>query len=845
MKRFGKNLMRAAVCAAGIALLFGITACKQFSADIDEELGYWAAEVVAADYSFDKPYHTSNDGALCIPSSVPVALTIKLHNPRKFSLIMPTSTSSAADVQKIIRFPGLSSQPTYGTDYTLEQTPDKQALQLTYKSGFLQAHEWSNGNIGPEITLMSTDGRKFGKKFSLNIEANTPPPEIGDITIAKTNEADPHYVLCFKVDDSVMNTTIPGGKLHKDLGLVIAKEGGETKTIPLPIGSPGFTVDTTNGLLSSASQIIDPVPSGTWKVYFKTGTGLTASTLPQKYTVRLIDTKGLSSESKEAKTLGYIPDINGADTAWKKLKQAVESAGKGGVITVMGNVKATNDTGNNGAINVTTSLTIKGKIGTILDANQSALGTNAHRIFTVTGDKTEFTLENLTLKNGYANPGGSADFSYGGAISASQIKTLTLKNCVIEACTAYGGGGISLNGGVEAVLESCTITGCKTTADPGGAIYAGSGSNGQPVVYIKGGSISSNTGYITGGAINITRGSLYINTDEEGNPDTKSTTTEIKNNTVIASGGGGNEGGGISCYWEADKPGKLTIENAEITNCNIEYNSSGDKNAHGAGIHVYGKGEVSLSNVTLSQCGFTGESPGNKFNQKQGGGICLRKVSTATIKGCTFTQCKAKHGGAFHIEGNERGNATVANCTFTQNEAEEYGGALCIDGDAYTVSITGSTIGGVLPQNGNKVTDPSVQYGGGICVFHGLCIVKNVTIQNNTAHKGSGIYLNGKNASGGGLTIDGKATIKDNHLMISYQDTASNFITVKDLDAATYIDIQPEDYDVQKNKPLVKAAGTKPDNWETLFELVDVPSGQTWKLKKNDAGTELILKKTG
>ena len=506
----------------------------------------------------------------------------------------------------------------------------------------------------------------------------------------------------------------------------------------------------------------------------------------------------------------------------------------------MGNVTATNATDNYGAINVTTSLTIKGKIGTTLDANQSALGSNAHRIFTVTGDKTELTLENLTLKNGYANPGGLLDYRYGGAISASQIKTLTLKNCVIANCTAYGGGGIYLNGGVEAVLERCTITECETTGAGGGAIYAGA-SGKQPIVRIKGGEIKNNTGHILGGAINITRGSLYINTDENGNPDNPSTTTEIENNTLKASGGGG----GIYCYWDEDGSGELIIKDAEITNCNIEYNSSGDKNAHGAGISVYGNGKVSLSNVTLSQCGFTGESPGNKFNQKQGGGIYLRKVSTATIKGCTFTQCKAKHGGAFHIEGNERGNATVANCTFTQNEAEEYGGALCIDGDAYTVSITGSTIGGVLPQNGNKVTDPSVQYGGGICVFHGLCIVKNVTIQNNTAHKGSGIYLNGKNASGGGLTIDGKATIKDNHLMISYQDTASNFITVKDLDAATYIDIQPEDYDVQKNKPLVKAVGTKPDNWETLFELVDVPSGQTWKLKKNDAGTELILEKTG
>ena len=253
MNRFGKNLIRAAVaCAAVIALLFGMTACKQFTADIDEELGYWASEVVPVDYSFDVSYQMSNDGALCIPSASPVTLTIKLHNSRKFSLIMPTSTSSAADVQKIIRFPGLSTQPTYGTDYTLEQTPDKSALRLKYGSTFLKAHEWSNGNIGAEITLTSTDGRKFGKKFSLNIEANTPPPEIGDITIAKTNEADPHYVLCFKVDDSAMNTTIPGGKLHKDLGLVITKEGGETKKIPLPIESSGFAVDKRSFVIGFA-----------------------------------------------------------------------------------------------------------------------------------------------------------------------------------------------------------------------------------------------------------------------------------------------------------------------------------------------------------------------------------------------------------------------------------------------------------------------------------------------------------------------------------------------------------------------------------------------------------------
>lgn len=530
-----KNLMRAAVCAAGIALLFGMTACKQFTADINEELGYWAAEVVPVDYSIDRPYQTSNDGALCVPSADDVTVMIKLHNPRNFALIMPTS---ALDAGKVINFPGFPSdhQPGYDTDYTFKQTGDM--LELTYKDTFLKAHEWSNASIGPEITLTSTDGRKFDKKFSLNIEANTPPPEIGDITIAKDGE---RYVLCFTVQDTDMGTIIAGKNLHKDLGLVIAEEGGETTTIPLPIGSSGFAVDPANDLLLSASPIIDPVPSGTWKVYFKTGTSLTQSTLPKKYTVRLTDRKGLSSTPKEAHTLGYIASGSSSTDAWKNLKEAVERAEAGGVITVMGEVKATVAPGNYGAINVTKSLSIKGAgSNPALDANQSALGSNAHRIFTVTGDKTELTLENLTLKNGYANPGGSIDYKYGGAINGVGIKTLTLKHCTIKDCTAYGGGGIYLNGRVEAVLESCTIMGCTATGAAGGAIYAGDSYDKQPVVRIKGGSINGNKGLVTGGAINISRGSLHINTDENGDPDTMSTTTEIKNNTVIASGGGVN-----------------------------------------------------------------------------------------------------------------------------------------------------------------------------------------------------------------------------------------------------------------------------------------------------------------
>ena len=735
MKRLLKILTM--VAAVLTATLF-FAGCKQFLEDPEEFLGYWSSEVVPIDFSIDEPYQMSNDGALCIPSADDVKLTIKLRNPRKFTLIMPTSV---LDAGKVINFPGFLSdqQPRYGTDYTFKQTGDM--LELTYRDTFLKAHEWSNGAIGPEITLISTDGRKFGKKFSLNIEVNTPPPEIGDIKIAKTNEADPHYVLCFTVDDSAMNTTIPGGKLHKDLGLVIAKEGGETTKIPLPIGSPGFTVDTTNGLLPSALPIIDSVPSGTWKVYFKTGTGLTASTLPQKYTVRLIDRKGLSSTPKEAETLGYIASGD-SSTAWKNLKQAVESAEAGGVITVTGNVTATNHSYNNGAISVTTSLTIKGKIGTTLDANQSALGLNAHRIFTVTGNKTELTLENLTLKNGYANQ--SSSYETGGAIDAVGIKTLTLKHCTIKDCTAYSGGGIFLNGKVEAVLENCTITGCTTTGAAGGAIYAGNSLNNQPVVRIKGGIIKDNTGYITGGAIDITQGSLYINTDENGDPDTMNTITQIEDNKVTASGGGGNGGGGINCHWDPDKPGELKIHNAKIKNCNIKYNSSGDKNAHGAGISVYGNGKVSLSNVTLSQCGFTGESsPTIIFDQKQGGGIYLRKVSTATIKDCTIEgNITAKEGGGIYAEDS---SLTIENTNIKDNYVRGDGSGLYVLADSSEVKLTINRGTKFISNDTDTLIDG---LGGGI-------YMRGRDSQNSvSATMGGGEFIANGAKNGGGIYID-------------------------------------------------------------------------------------------
>ena len=84
-----KKLLKILTMIAAVlitAVLF--TTCKQFLDDPEEFLGYWSSEVVPIDFSINKPYQTSNDGALCIPSATDVILTIKLRNPKNFTIFI-------------------------------------------------------------------------------------------------------------------------------------------------------------------------------------------------------------------------------------------------------------------------------------------------------------------------------------------------------------------------------------------------------------------------------------------------------------------------------------------------------------------------------------------------------------------------------------------------------------------------------------------------------------------------------------------------------------------------------------------------------------------------------------
>ena len=127
---------------------------------------------------------------------------------------------------------------------------------------------------------------------------------------------------------------------------------------------------------------------------------------------------------------------------------AVKNAPNGATLKISGTITATNNGSGNTAnwdeIEIDKNLTIEAKSGTAtLDANASALGANAHRIFKVSSGKT-LTLKNLTLKNGKAT--GTDEQGCGGGIYSEG--TLTLKNTTIEGCSANEKGGGVYNSGV-------------------------------------------------------------------------------------------------------------------------------------------------------------------------------------------------------------------------------------------------------------------------------------------------------------------------------------------------------------------------------------------------------------
>ena len=157
--------------------------------------------------------------------------------------------------------------------------------------------------------------------------------------------------------------------------------------------------------------------------------------------------------------------------------QAVKDAPAGKTIKITGTIQAASASGNNGELEITKDLTIKpnGSSAT-LDANSSALGSNAHRIFKVTGGT--LTLNNMTLKKGKAGTGN------GGGVRVGTYGDFTMKNGTITGNFAhYNGKAISVQTNGTFNWQGGSITG--HTSGSWNVIHRDGGSVNNPHHYTE------------------------------------------------------------------------------------------------------------------------------------------------------------------------------------------------------------------------------------------------------------------------------------------------------------------------------------------------------------------------
>ena len=330
---------------------------------------------------------------------------------------------------------------------------------------------------------------------------------------------------------------------------------------------------------------------------------------------------------KEATVIGSTEQ-----NPWEKLKAAVAAAEDGDVIIVDGTITATSDSGNNGEIAVTKSITIRGKSGAgtdILNANETNGSKPAHRIFKVTN--CNLTLEGLTLKGGMAT-----GTELGGGIyittTASNNSTLTLKNGVrISANSAQKGGGIAVENAKLIIEAGCAIGGEQlytgsdaskpkgnwtTSSGCGGGIYVGK----KAECTIKEGVKIQYNSADSGGATQCGGGGIYVDSSDSGSATDKGelTVEGTAANPVVISNcvvtGSSSSGGGIY------SKGKVTLEYAKL-----EHNKA-QTNGQGGGIYINEyAGACMLDNTTITGCEAI----------SAGGGVYIFANRSLTLKGST------------------------------------------------------------------------------------------------------------------------------------------------------------------------------------------------------------------
>ena len=298
LRTHGKKKIQWTFIIAAFAVIMLFTACKQFLADPEEFLSYWASESFVKDHNIGSEHRPDKSGVQCVGSSNDADITLSMHNPKNFSLVMPTASAPMG----IVEFKELSVQPQAETEYELKQTGSG-TLKLTYKQALLQKYEQGSGSLNPTITLKAKDGRVFQKTYTFGIKSNTPPPAPKDIVIAKTSDSPAYYVLCLQFDSAEM--TRPAGTVlvHKDISNItikgfdydlLYKDDNSDFQIPAKTTEIGSFIERRNVQQLTAAL---PPAQERWVLYFKTKVPVESANSQTSYTITLRDEGGVVSDS--------------------------------------------------------------------------------------------------------------------------------------------------------------------------------------------------------------------------------------------------------------------------------------------------------------------------------------------------------------------------------------------------------------------------------------------------------------------------------------------------------------------------------------------------------------------
>ena len=374
-----------------------------------------------------------------------------------------------------------------------------------------------------------------------------------------------------------------------------------------------------------------------------------------------------------------------------------------------------------------------------------------------------------TFENCRGTDGGAVFMNKGSVkLSATGSKQTSFVNCY---ATNGNGGAIRANDSVSTANNTGTIRFENCSAKNGGAIYAGSGDNGE--VSLEGAGSFARVTFKNCRATNGDGGAIY---QQNGSVTLKHVVFgEISNGEIVQANACSASSSGGALYHK--KAGTIVIEDTAFYGCTAgTRDGSGNVTANGSGGAIRASAHIALDNLTIKGCSAT----------QHGGGIYMNwgvvnhgsTKGTMTIEDCTAEQ----QGGGVWInnKGNYGGIHFVAGCTIsdcTANETGNAGGGIYSLGD---VNMEGGSVTGCHAPYGNgggvcqgettreisisgaSVTGCDAVNGGGVYVAKGTLRFSGTVAQTtgatpvgNSAQLGGGIYVAGNatmNMTGGSVT---------------------------------------------------------------------------------------------